>query len=91
VPANRLGHGDANLSAADLRAIAEVAILVAFIMFSTFILKEPLKVNHIVGFLVVCLGVYIVLNGPFKDVVYAVEDNKVAPFRELEEAAGDGL
>ena len=78
------------MTASDLRAVAEVAILLAFILFSTFVLKEPLKVNHLVGFAVVCLGVYVVLNGPFPAVLYAreSEDNKVVPFKELEETDG---
>ena len=89
VPANRVGHNEAGMTAANLRAVAEVAILLAFILFSTFVLKEPLRVNHIVGFFVVCLGVYVVLNGPFPAIVYAPgEDNKVVPFRELEDTDG---
>jgi len=60
-------------------------------MFSTFVLKEPLKVNHILGFFVVCFGVYIVLNGPFSAVVYAAEGKGRVLFMELAEVEGDGL
>ncbi len=71
VPANRLGHSDAQMSAATLRAIAEVAIIVAFVLFQTLVLRENLKVNHIVGFCLVVVGVVIVVAGPWENVVFA--------------------
>eukprot|EP00959_Pyramimonas_sp_CCMP1952_P073725 1541066-Pyramimonas_sp.AAC.1 len=70
VPANRLGHGDAKLSAAQLRAIAEVAILVSFMVFSSSVLKEPIRWNYVVGFVLVFIGVYIVVLGPFNGEVF---------------------
>ena len=43
VPANRIGHSDAGMPAAHLRAIAELFILVAFLAFSQFVLCEPVR------------------------------------------------
>lgn len=74
VPANRIGHEYAGMSAADLRAIAEVAILTAFLAFSTLVLKDPLRVNHLVGFFLVCAGVAVVLKGPFDAVIVNLGD-----------------
>ncbi|MCX7991804.1 MAG: DMT family protein [Proteobacteria bacterium] len=51
VPANRIGHG--NFSAAQLKTLQEVITLVVFAVFSIFYLKESLKWNHIVGFLMI--------------------------------------
>jgi len=69
VPANRIGHQQARLTAATLRAIAEVVILVAFLVFNVVILREPLRMNHIFGFFVVFGGVILVLFGPFPNVI----------------------
>mmetsp|Transcript_32750 Transcript_32750/g.104383 ORF Transcript_32750/g.104383 Transcript_32750/m.104383 type:complete len:166 (+) Transcript_32750:83-580(+) len=69
VPANRIAYTDGELSAAQLRAVAEVSTLTAFVLFSIFILKEPLRLNHVIGFTLVGLGVYIVLMGPFPQVL----------------------
>jgi uncharacterized protein (DUF486 family) len=82
VPANRIGHTDAQMNAAQLRSIAEIAILTAFILFSTFVLKEPLRVNHLVGFAIVCFGVWFVVAGPLPHVVY---DGSVAEVPTEEE------
>jgi uncharacterized protein (DUF486 family) len=49
VPANRLGHGIFN--AAQLKTIQEVITLIVFIVFSALYLKEPVRWNHVVGFL----------------------------------------
>ena len=51
VPANRIGHR--NLSAAELKTIQEVITLTVFCVFSVFYLKEELKWNYIVGFLMI--------------------------------------
>ena len=64
VPANRIGS-QAGLSAAQLRAVAEIAILLSFIVFQTRVLLQPLLWNHLLGFFTVLIGVLIVLNGPF--------------------------
>jgi uncharacterized protein (DUF486 family) len=84
IPANRLGHSDAQLSAATLRAIAELAIIVAFILFQTLVLREKLKVNHIVGFCLVVVGVVIVVVGPWDTAVYT-------PTPRADEVQGSGV
>ncbi len=48
VPANRMGH--AVYSAAQLKGIQEVLTLLVFAGFSIWYLGEPLKWNHIAGF-----------------------------------------
>lgn len=96
VPANRIGHTDAKISAATLRAIAEVhlflsdplpllvrlskfvnlpctlsqlAIIVSFIFFQNFVLHEPVKLNHLIGFAMVLAGVCVVVGGPWHTIV----------------------
>lgn len=51
VPANRIGHN--TFSAAQLKTLQEVITLVVFAVFSIFYLKESLKWNHLVGFLMI--------------------------------------
>jgi hypothetical protein len=51
VPANRWGH--ATFSAAQLKTMQEVITLVVFSVFSILYLKEALKWNHVVGFLMI--------------------------------------
>jgi len=51
VPANRIGHSQ--FSATQLKTIQEVITLVIFCVFSVFYLKEDLKWNYIVGFLMI--------------------------------------
>jgi uncharacterized protein (DUF486 family) len=58
VPANRIGHQ--HFSAAELKTIQEVITLTIFCAFSVFYLKEDLKWNHIVGFLMI-LGACILI------------------------------
>lgn len=48
VPANRIGHG--TYSVAELKTIQEVLTMVAFGVFSIAWLGEPLRWNHVVGF-----------------------------------------
>ena len=67
VPANRVGM-QAGMSAAQLRAVAELAILAAFVVFQVRVLAQPLTWNHVIGFLVVLIGVGIVLVGPFNGI-----------------------
>jgi uncharacterized protein (DUF486 family) len=71
VPANRIG-AQAGLSAAQLRGLAEVAILIAFLIFQVRVLGQPLLWNHLVGFSIVFLGVLVVLGGPFPSEVFHV-------------------
>ena len=72
VPGNRIG-ASAGLSAAQLRGLAELAILVSFIAFQIKVLQQPLLWNHVVGFAVVLVGVLVVLGGPFTSAVGASE------------------
>ncbi|EKX53323.1 hypothetical protein GUITHDRAFT_150380, partial [Guillardia theta CCMP2712] len=65
VPANRIGHTQAQMPAATLRAIAEFCILVSFLVFQQFVLCEPIRWNHLLGFAIVFVGVLVVLGGPF--------------------------
>jgi hypothetical protein len=51
VPANRIGHRE--FSAAELKTIQEVITLTIFCVFSVLYLKEDLKWNTIVGFLMI--------------------------------------
>jgi uncharacterized protein (DUF486 family) len=61
VPANRIGH--AVYSAAELKTIQEVITLIVFAGFSVFVLKEPLGLNHAIGFLLIALGAAFVFRG----------------------------
>ena len=51
VPANRIGHKQ--FSAAELKTIQEIITLTVFCVFSVFYLKEDLRWNYIVGFLMI--------------------------------------
>ena len=51
VPANRIGYRQ--FSAAELKTIQEIVTLTVFCVFSVFYLKEGLKWNYIVGFLMI--------------------------------------
>ena len=63
VPANRMGH--AVYSAAQLKTMQEVITLVVFAAFSVLWLKEPLTLNHVLGFALIALGAYVIFKGPF--------------------------
>lgn len=60
VPANRLGHY--HFSAAQLKIIQEVITLLVFSVFSVFYLKEGLKWNYLVGFLMIIGAVFFVFK-----------------------------
>lgn len=62
VPANRFGH--AAYSAAELKTIQEVITLVVFAGFSVLVLKEPLTINHGVGFGLIVAGAWFVFRAP---------------------------
>jgi uncharacterized protein len=55
VPANRLGH-NAGITAAQLKTIQEVVTLTVFCVFAVVYLKEPLKWNYVVGFILIAGG-----------------------------------
>jgi uncharacterized protein (DUF486 family) len=62
VPANRLGS--AAYSTAELKTIQEVVTLTVFAAFSVLFLKEPLTINHAVGFALIIAGAYFVFRAP---------------------------
>ena len=63
VPANRIGHRV--YSAAELKTMQEVITLSVFALFSLVYLKEPITLNHAVGFAFIVIGAGIVFRGPF--------------------------
>jgi uncharacterized protein (DUF486 family) len=60
VPANRMGHY--HFTAAQLKTIQEVITLVVFGAFSVVYLKEELKWNYVVGFLMIIGAVFFVFK-----------------------------
>lgn len=60
VPANRLGYGQ--FTAAQLKIIQEVITLTIFCIFSVLYLKEELKWNYIVGFLLMIGAVFFIVK-----------------------------
>lgn len=60
VPANRIGHG--YFSAVELKTIQEVITLTVFVVFSTLYLGESLKWNHLIGFALIILAVYVIFK-----------------------------
>ena len=62
VPANRWGHG--TYSATQLKILQEVITLIVFAGFSVWVLKEPLTINHAVGFALIAAGAFFVFRGP---------------------------
>jgi uncharacterized protein (DUF486 family) len=62
VPANRIGY--TVYSAAELKTIQEAITLLVFVVFSFFYLREPMTLNHVVGFAFIALGAFFVFKGP---------------------------
>ncbi len=62
VPANRYGH--AVYSAAELKTIQEVITLLVFCGFSVLVLKEPITINHMIGFLLILAGAVFIFKAP---------------------------
>src|ERR1051325_4791589 len=60
VPANRIGSYQ--FSAAQLKTIQEVITLLVFCVFSVVYLKEEIKWNYIVGFLLILGAVFFVFK-----------------------------
>jgi uncharacterized protein (DUF486 family) len=58
VPANRIGHQ--SFSAAQLKIMQEIITLTVFAVFSLVYLKEPVKWNYLVGFLLMIVAVFFV-------------------------------
>ena len=62
VPANRFGH--AIYSTAELKTMQEVITLIVFALFSVAYLKEPITINHAVGFALIAAGAFFVFKAP---------------------------
>jgi uncharacterized protein (DUF486 family) len=60
VPANRYGHGQFN--AAELKSIQEIITLVVFSVFSVVYLKEELRWNYVVGFLLIISAAFFIFK-----------------------------
>lgn len=60
VPANRIGHGQ--FSAAQLKTMQEAITLVIFSGFSVLYLKESLRWNYILGFLLIVAAVFVIFK-----------------------------
>lgn len=60
VPANRIGYG--YFSAAQLKVIQEIITLSVFVVFSMFYLDEPIRWNHLVGFLFIILAAFFIFK-----------------------------
>ena len=60
VPANRIGH--THFSAPQLKTMQEVITLGVFCVFSTLYLKENIKWNVVVGFLLMSAAVFFVFK-----------------------------
>lgn len=65
VPANRLGHLDhaGRFSTAQLKILQEAITLVVFSVFSILVLKEKLRGNDLIAFLLVFAGVAVSMWG----------------------------
>lgn len=60
VPANRFGHE--HFSAAQLKTIQEVITLIVFAGFSVLYLGEPLRWNHLVGFVLIVAASFFIFK-----------------------------
>ena len=60
VPANRIGH--AVYSAAQLKTMQEIITLTVFAGFSVLYLKEPLGLNHVIGFSFIAVGAFFIFH-----------------------------
>ena len=65
VPANRLGHVafGGSFSAAQLKVMQEAITLVAFGVFSTFVLKEKLRLQEWIAFGLIMAAVLVAMSG----------------------------
>jgi len=60
VPANRIGSY--HFSTAQLKTIQEIITLIVFALFSIFYLKEEMKWNYVVGFLMIIGAVFFIFK-----------------------------
>ncbi|MDP2176567.1 MAG: DMT family protein [Bacteroidota bacterium] len=61
VPANRIGKLE-GMNGYQLKIIQESITIVVFIIFAVYYLKEPLKWNHIVGFVLLFFSVFFIVK-----------------------------
>jgi uncharacterized protein (DUF486 family) len=68
VPANRLGHvsGGGPFTAPQLKVLQEAITLVVFGFFSVWVLKEKLRPNDLIAFVLIFAGVAVSLAGKTK-------------------------
>ncbi|HEU4517933.1 MAG TPA: DMT family protein [Microvirga sp.] len=62
VPANRIGARV--YAAAELKTMQEVITLLVFAGFSVLYLREPITLNHLVGFGLIAAGAFFIFKGP---------------------------
>lgn len=78
VPGNRIGYAS-GMTAAQLKTMQEVITLVVFSVFAVWYLREPLRWNTIVGFVLIAAGAVFVYGpwskpaNPLADVDQVVE------------------
>lgn len=60
VPANRWGHG--TFSAVQLKTIQEILSLATFCVFCFVYLNEPIRWNHLAGFLLIIAAAYLIFR-----------------------------
>lgn len=60
VPANRIGHE--YFSAAQLKIMQEIITIIIFCIFSVLYLKEEMRWNYLVGFLLIALAAFFVFK-----------------------------
>lgn len=60
VPANRVGYNQ--FSAVQLKTIQEVISLIVFGVFSVLYLGEKLKWNHVTGFVLIVMAVFLIFK-----------------------------
>lgn len=61
VPANRLGKLE-GMSGYQLKITQEVITIVIFCLFAVYVLKEPLKWNHLLGFVFLIFAVFFIVK-----------------------------
>jgi uncharacterized protein (DUF486 family) len=61
VPANRIGKIE-GMSGYQLKITQEAITIIVFVLFAIFVLKEPLKWNHILGFIFIFSSVFFMIK-----------------------------
>ncbi|MBI1342432.1 MAG: hypothetical protein GC171_05805 [Terrimonas sp.] len=64
VPANRIGFKDDGgpFNLVQLKTIQEAVTLIVFMIFSAIVFKQKFEWNHIVGFLLIVVAVYVIFK-----------------------------